>query len=192
MANRKYTTLPWTEYTVANGNYSATAPKIDRIVMHSTGGSYFSAISWFGNPAAKVSAHYVISNTGALAAMLEEYYTAFHSGSGSMNARSIGIEHEGYTGLVRSDAEYETSAKLVADICKYYKIPIDRQHILKHNEVVSTSCPTDLNVDRIIARAQQINAPIIYTVREQKIVNEVKSGNSDGDKVAHIKTILGL
>lgn len=153
---RTYTTLPYIEYPVADGNFDGSRTSIDRIVLHSTAGTYQSAINWFGSVRAGTSAHYIISNKGELAAMLEEYNTAYHSGNYVMNQRSIGIEHEGYDGLVRSDKEYAMSAKLVADICKFYSIPCDSTHVIPHKSVIQTSCPTDLDVARIIREANAI------------------------------------
>lgn len=166
---RKYTNLPYIEKDVAVGNfgYSRNNAPIDRIVLHSTGGQVDGALAWFNNPAAGVSAHYVIGNDGTLYALLEEYYVAYHAGNLAMNNRSIGIEHEGYTGMVRSEKEYDTSIKLVADICKEYNIPCDRTHIIAHREVVQTACPTDLDVDRIVAGAYKILHPI--DPRDQQI-----------------------
>ncbi len=158
MTTRKYTSLPYTEYpTLAYGGESTRKP-IDTIILHSTNSTYESAISWFNSPNAGTSAHYIIANDGRLAAMLEEYFVAYHSGNLQTNERSIGIEHEGYNGLVRKDSEYDTSAKLVADICKFYNIPCDSAHIKPHREIVATACPTDLDVNRIISSAKLILA----------------------------------
>jgi N-acetylmuramoyl-L-alanine amidase CwlA len=91
-----------------------------------------------------------------------------------MNQRSIGIEHvdNGNYTAPRTDALYETSAKLVADICKYYKIPCNRQFILKHNEVVATGCPHNLDIDRIIRQANAILNP--PTTDYKKLYEDMK------------------
>lgn len=153
---RKYTTLPYTEYPVAYGNFDTQRSPIDRIVLHSTEGTYASAISWFNNPKAKVSAHYIISNKGELAAMLEEYNTAYHAGNLIMNRRSVGVEHEGKGTNIRSDAQYNKSAELVADICKFYNMPCDKTHVIGHRQVIATSCPGNLDINRIITYAKRI------------------------------------
>ncbi len=156
---RKYTTLPYTEYPVATGNFDKTRKPITQIIIHSTVSKYESAIAWFGNPKAGTSAHYVIANDGRLAAMLEEYYTAYHSGNYGVNQSSIGIEHEWYSGLTLTDKLYATSAKLVADICKYYNIPCNRGTVKGHNEITATGCPNGVGVDRIVKEAQAILTP---------------------------------
>lgn len=160
MATRKYTTLNWTEYPVAEGNYDETRKPIDLVVLHHTACTYQQAINTFGSPNSETSAHYIVSNKGELAAMLEEYNTAFHAGQYAANQRSIGIETEWYEGMGdRTTALYEKVSALVADICKFYAIPIDTDHIKPHKTFTATQCPGTLDIPRIIDRARAINNP---------------------------------
>ncbi len=46
-------------------------------------------------------------------------------------------------------------ARLVADICKRYGIPLDRKHVLGHNEVTATACPGGLDVDEVVRLAKK-------------------------------------
>lgn len=157
--SRKYTTLPYEEKPVAQGNFDSNRNTIDRIVIHTTVGSKESAFARFNNPNSKVSAHYIIGLNGKIYALLEEYLVAYHSGNYPINQRSIGIEHEDggdYNGI-RPDILYQTSAKLVADICKFYNIPVDSSHVIPHRQVKATACPDSLDVDRIIREAKVIN-----------------------------------
>lgn len=157
---RKYTTIPYIEYPVADGNYDTSRSAIDLVVLHHTATTYKSAVDWFGNPKAGTSAHYIVSNKGELAAMLEEYNTAYHAGQYAVNQRSIGIETEWYEGMGdRSTALYEKVSALVADICKYHKIPIDSAHIKPHKTYVATQCPGTLDIPRIIDRAKALANP---------------------------------
>lgn len=157
---REQTTLQNTEFVTATGNYDTSRAPIDRIIIHSTVGTVQSAITVFGNPANKTSAHYIVGNDGSLWQGLEEFNTAYHSGNYAMNQRSIGIEHEWYSGIHPSDALYAKSAALVKDICTFYNIPIDRTHILKHSEVVATGCPNEIDVDKIVQLAGGLLNPI--------------------------------
>lgn len=161
--SRKYTNLPYTEYAVAYGRFDTSRVPIDRIVLHTMVGTMQSTRNLFASnpPAGKeTSAHYGVAYDGKLDAYLEEYYTAYHCGNYPFNQRSIGIEHEdkGAYNSPRPDALYEASAQLVADICKYYNIPCDSAHIVKHNQVqgASTACPDSLDTDRIIKRASEL------------------------------------
>jgi N-acetyl-anhydromuramyl-L-alanine amidase AmpD len=156
MAKRTITSLPFTELEVATGNYDESRMPIDRVIIHTMVGSWQAAAARFDNPTQQVSAHYGVKLDGGLIHWLEESFTAYHAGNLAMNRRSIGIEHEDggdYNGK-RPDALYASSAKLVADICKFYNIPIDRQHILKHSEIIPTGCPDALDIDRIVREAQ--------------------------------------
>lgn len=161
MPARIATSLPFKELEVASGNYDTSRSPIDRIVIHTMVGTVTGAAARFDTYGTQVSAHYGIGLDGNLYHWLEETYTAYHAGNYLMNQRSIGIEHEDggdYNGA-RPDTLYNESAKLVADICKFYNIPCDRTHILKHNEIIPTGCPDALDIDRIVRQAQAILTP---------------------------------
>jgi len=132
----------------APGNYTnANRGKsdIDYVVIHTTQGSYAGAISWFKNPSAKVSSHYVVrSHDGAVTQMVDDRDIAWHDGC--FNTRSIGIEHEGFVsapGKWYTEAMYRSSARLTAWLCDKYGIPKDRKHILGHAETPDCSDHTD-------------------------------------------------
>ena len=82
--------------------------KISTVVVHTVQGSYNGCISWFKNPAAKVSAHYVISKTGKVTQMVKEKDIAWHVAS--QNGYTIGIEHEGWV----DDPKWATPAMVTA------------------------------------------------------------------------------
>lgn len=125
---------------------SRGAGNIDLVVIHITGGDYVgSAINTFAaetNPN-HTSAHYLIGRTGKIYQMVWEKDRAHHAG-GSANRRSIGIEHvaDNRSNYPTRD-QYLASAGLVLYLCKKYNIPVDRQHIMGHQEVATTShnCP---------------------------------------------------
>lgn len=154
--------IPYTEFTVATGNFDTLRQPISQIIIHSTAGTVSSAINTFGSLNSGVSANYIIGNDGSLWGGLEEKWTAYHAGNLDVNRRSIGIEHEWYPGIVISDALYKTSAKLVADICKFYGLGCNRGVIKGHREIVATSCPNLIDVDRIVREANLIlNPPVV-------------------------------
>jgi hypothetical protein len=129
------------------GNYRvASGRTISRVVIHITdGGAKTSGpVSWFQNPDAKVSAHYVIGQDGEIVQMVRHGDVAWHAGSA--NGDSIGIEHVANTrGLTPTEVEYQQSARLVRWLCDHYAIPCDRQHVLGHAEADSRTthrgCP---------------------------------------------------
>ncbi|GAA4192958.1 hypothetical protein GCM10022252_35200 [Streptosporangium oxazolinicum] len=134
---------PAASWVAAHSGNRATASrpgssKIDRIVVHVTQGAYAGTISWFQNPAAKVSAHYVVrSSDGDVTQMVRDKDVAWHAGNRSYNTRSIGIEHEGFVSNASwfTDAMYRASAALTRALCDKYGIPKDRAHIIGHNQV---------------------------------------------------------
>ncbi|MFF7384122.1 N-acetylmuramoyl-L-alanine amidase [Streptomyces griseoluteus] len=130
-----YPSALWVPASTANYAVGRTAA-VSKVVIHVTEGSYAGTISWFQNPSAQVSAHYVVrSSDGQITQTVREKDTAWHARSG--NASGIGIEHEGYVDNPSwfTDAMYRSSAALTASICARYGIPKDRAHIVGHSEV---------------------------------------------------------
>jgi Negative regulator of beta-lactamase expression len=122
-------------YTVSN---RPSAYPIDFVVIHVTQETFTDTINIFQNPAKQVSAHYVVrSGDGYVAQCVREKNIAWHAGNWDYNTRSIGIEHEGWVDepAYFTNALYEQSAKLTADICDRYGLPKDRAHIIGHGEV---------------------------------------------------------
>jgi hypothetical protein len=119
---------------------------IDRVVIHLPEATYPITLKVFKDPNHGATTHYVLrSADGHVAQLARELDVAYHAGNRAFNERSIGIEHEGWAAdpAYLTDAMYESSARLVAGICERYGIPIDREHIIGHNEVpdVARVCP---------------------------------------------------
>jgi hypothetical protein len=126
-------------YTVANRESDYN---INYVVIHVTEGSYAGSISWFQNPASKVSAHYIVrSSDGAITQSVREKDIAWHAGNWTYNTQSIGIEHEGFVSDSSwfTDAMYRSSAALTRNLTTKYAIPRDRSHIIGHVEVPSAT-----------------------------------------------------
>ncbi len=112
-----YTGALWS--TANSRNYgSREGEKVLYVAIHTIQGSYASAISWFKNPNARVSTHYVIrASDGQVTQMVCESDRAFHIRRD--NHTSIGIEHEGFIAdgaAWYTQQMYESSAELVRDI----------------------------------------------------------------------------
>ena len=128
------------------GNYTQAtrgALIIDFIVIHIAQGSYSGTISWFQNPRANVSAHYVVGRTGRISQCVHNADIAWHAGNWKFNRKSIGIEHAGYGSHRWTDRMYRSSAKLSAYLCRRFNIPVRRHYIRGHRSVpkVATRCP---------------------------------------------------
>ncbi len=118
-----------------------TSCNIGKIVIHVAQGTYSGTISAFQKKNYGASAHYVVSRRGALAQCVRGEDIAWHAGWWKTNKHSIGIEHAGYIDNRNSFTRrmYRSSARLSAWCCKKYRIPVDRKHIIGHNEV--PGCP---------------------------------------------------
>ncbi|WP_149823133.1 N-acetylmuramoyl-L-alanine amidase [Streptomyces tailanensis] len=118
-----------------------TSHSVDLVIIHVTQTTYKNTLPVFWNPAKQVSAHYVLrSADGRVTQCVRERDIAWHAGNWDYNARSIGIEHEGWVDRPEyfTGAMYEQSAALTAAICETYGIPKDRAHIIGHHEVPGT------------------------------------------------------
>ena len=108
----------------------------DYVVVHTMQGYYAGAISWFQNPSANVSAHYVMrAEDGEVTQMVMHEDRAWHVGTS--NPYAIGIEHEGFVDDPSwyTWQTYLSSARLARWLCDHYEIPIDRDHIVGHVEL---------------------------------------------------------
>lgn len=129
-----------------HGPRAADKP-LDMLILHYTGmRTAEEALERLCDPAAKVSAHYVIDEDGTVYRLVREDRRAWHAGVAywrgerDINSRSIGIElvnpgHEfGYR--VFPDAQMSALAELAADLVSHYRIP--PLHVLGHSDVAPT------------------------------------------------------
>lgn len=132
---------------VGSPNYGATrfGNNIEYIVCHWVVGTLASADAVFANPKSQVSAHYGVGN-GEIHQYVKESATAWHAGNQTANRKSIGIEHQGGPNLPITDAVYNTSADLIADICRRYG---KRFPLRAHREFYATACPGTLDLNRL-------------------------------------------
>lgn len=121
--------------------------KIEYIVIHWVGNANTRAIAnrnYFNNLATThttyASAHYIIGLDGEIIRCIPDDEVAFHSGSYSMNRKSIGIEncHSDWDGKF-NDKTYNSLVELVAELCKQYDIDIN--HVIRHYDVTGKNCP---------------------------------------------------
>jgi N-acetyl-anhydromuramyl-L-alanine amidase AmpD len=109
------------------------------IIIHDTEGSYDAAISTFQNPASYVSANYVIrSSDGAVTEMVPPADVSWGAGDWYVNMHAINIENEGFAAQGKTwytQAMYQSDAALVRYLAAQYGIPLDRAHILGHEDV---------------------------------------------------------
>jgi hypothetical protein len=114
---------------------------IGKIVIHVGQAGYSDIINHFQRKGQQVSAHYVISRDGDITQMVRHRDVAWHAGWLATNKHSIGIEHAGYVSEDFPGAMYRASARLSAYISKRHRIPLDRRHIIGHNQVPGCDNP---------------------------------------------------
>jgi MYXO-CTERM domain-containing protein len=139
-----YAGSEWIPASTANyavGNRTS----ITNVVVHTTQGSYSGTLSWFKNPDAGVSAHYVVrSSDGHIAQMVDEKNVAWHDKC--FNSTTIGIEHEGYVEKPAqwyTEAMYSESAKLTSYLADKYNIEKSLGPIVGHGDAPDCSTHTD-------------------------------------------------
>ena len=120
--------------TIPTSNYDTSRKPITHIVIHWIVGTLASADASFKNPSRIASAHYGVEDN-TIYQWVDEKHTAYHCGNYAFNQKSIGIEHSAAPDRPASEATYQSSGKLIAEIAKRYNIPLDRTHILglRHN-----------------------------------------------------------
>lgn len=132
-------------------NHDARDPlkPVSLLILHYTGmESAAAALDRLRDPAAKVSAHYMIDEDGRIFRLVPEDRRAWHAGVSfwagerDINAISIGIElvnpghpHPGYAGGYRPypEAQMRSLEALAADILRRHGIP--RHRVLGHSDV---------------------------------------------------------
>jgi len=128
-------------------NYaSARRPKdsfIRFIVLHDTETPYRRTRALPRSPKYCASWHYLVrSRDGHVDQALDVRHVAWHAGNWWLNSHSIGIEQEGWAsrgGRWFTERMYRSTARLVRYLAERYDIPLDRGHILGHDNVPADS-----------------------------------------------------
>ena len=132
------------------GNYDlanrpADGLAIRYVVVHDTEEDYAPTLAEFQDPHAYVSAHYVIrSSDGLVTQMVPTKDVAWHAGNWYVNTHSVGIENEG---VALDGAQwftpklYHSLARLTRYQAKRFGFPLDRAHVIGHDQVPGPSSP---------------------------------------------------
>ncbi|MFF4759302.1 N-acetylmuramoyl-L-alanine amidase [Streptomyces sp. NPDC001292] len=147
---------PYEEFGDDYGNHDLgdrpKAQSIRYIVIHDTEGRWDGVLNLVQDPT-YVSWNYTLRSTdGQIAQHVKAKDVAWHAGNWYVNAKSIGLEHEGFLASPDAwytEAMYRSSARLVKYLAEKYGIPLDRQHILGHDTVPgpTTSYIDDMHTD---------------------------------------------
>ncbi|MEA2366266.1 MAG: spore germination protein [Thermoleophilaceae bacterium] len=139
------------------------------VVVHTNAGSFESTVAWFANAESGVSAHYLVGLDGRVAKFVDEGDTARHAGrvegpttplfdGDDPNLYTIGIEFEDGgdpLDVARTEAQYRAGAELLRRIARSWEIPLDRNHVVGHRELLARKdCPGNLDIDRLLELAR--------------------------------------
>ena len=134
------------------------------IVVHHTGSGYdydFSAQDihqWHIQAGyAGIGYHFVIRKNGVIERGRDLWAEGAHVYGEKW--RSIGIQLSGDFGgkIFPTDAQIESAAMLIANLCNDFDIPTDRFHIVGHGELMPTSCPGKNLQDKLNAIVGKAN-----------------------------------
>ena len=96
----------------------------------------------FQDPTYQASANYDVSTMGTVTQLIPTKDIAWDTANSSVYQHSIGIEQEGYAvegATWYTPREYKATATLVRYLAKRFGIPLDRAHILGHDNVPAGS-----------------------------------------------------
>lgn len=135
---------PYEQYGPNPGDYGnhdvsdrPARQRLKYIIIHDTEGSYETTLRLVQDPT-YVSWQYTLrSSDGHIAQHIRSNNVAWQAGNWYVNATSIGLEHEGFaaSGTWYTEAMYRSSAKLVRYLAKRFDIPLNRHHILGHDQI---------------------------------------------------------
>jgi len=112
-------------------------PSIDYIVIHDTETAYEPSVRLVTDPTYLAWNYTLRSSDGHVANHLEPADVGWHAGNWFMNMHSIGLEHEGWAGTSGwfTEAMYQSSAELVRYLAEKYDVPLDRAHVIGHDQI---------------------------------------------------------
>lgn len=169
----------------------------DMIVIHHTGSPDMDASAeqihgWhLGNGWSGIGYHYVIRKNGTIERGRPEWAIGSHAYG--ENSHTIGIQLSGdFEQAKPTEDQIESCAKLIADICDRYGIPIDRDHIVGHGELMSTSCP-GTNLQSLLYDNTLVGKAIFYYNKNNGISNvEPEESKQSGRSLERYNTIESL
>lgn len=114
--------------------------KIDYIVIHDTEATWQTTLDLVADPTYVSWQYSLRSADGHIAQHVKAKDVAWQAGNWYVNSKSIGLEHEGFAaqGTWYTESMYRSSAKLVRYLAAKHRIPLDRAHIIGHDNVPGT------------------------------------------------------
>ena len=143
-------------------NRLSNRAETDQVVIHHTGNPTDDDLSAADIDASHkargwscIGYHYVIRKDGTVEEGRPHWTVGAHAYG--HNGHTIGIHVCGNFEIGEpTDAQIESTAMLLANLCTDYGLPIDRDHIVGHRELMSTACPGRnlfAQMDEIVGKA---------------------------------------
>lgn len=96
------------------------------------------------------------------------------------NSHTIGIHLSGdFEQAEPTTEQLDRCGALVADICDLYGIPIDRNHIVGHGELMATSCHGE-NLQALLNDGTVTGKAVFYYTQTHGIINDEPPVEQDG------------
>ena len=180
-------------------------PATNFLVIHHTGSGADNDIDasaeeihgWhLNNGWAGIGYHYVVRKDGTVEQGRPHWTIGSHAYG--KNSESIGIHLSGdFTDAAPTDAQIESTALLIANLCADYGLPIDRQHVFGHREVGESSCPGDVlfdMLDTIVGKANfyRYGPPEAQETAWQGDLEEIRKELTDEEKIWRFLKSKGL
>ena len=143
---------------IGSPHFSVASKKLKTIaiVNHIMQGTLTGTDSWFANPASIVSSHFGVGKNGEIHQYVSLDNPAWANGGVNKpdwpllvqgvnpNYYTVSIEHEGYTGDVMPEAQYQATLALHRWLIETLGIPVTRDSIIGHYRIDSinkANCP---------------------------------------------------
>ena len=161
--------IEWVDIPASNYKVGRDVVFPDVIVIHIAEGSKASVISTFQDPSVQKSSHFLVCQDGSIVQFVSTANTAYGNGivdnpvselvlqraGNNPNSFSISIEHEGFSTQDATSAQYDATTKLIKFLSAKWNIPLDRTHIIRHQEIEAAKvCPGLISVERLIQQAR--------------------------------------
>lgn len=128
--------------SVTYGNHDkADRPASQRVryvVVHDMEGYFGPSVDLVQDPSWASWQYSLRASDGHVAQHVPARDVAWHAGNWYVNATSVGLEHEGFLrapGTWYTEAMYRASARLVTYLAERHGIPLDRHHVIGHDNV---------------------------------------------------------
>lgn len=159
------------------------------VVVHHAATTGFRAVVQMELGAKQVSSTIVLKDDN-VASMFDEYYRAWSLSSGYYDSVSLSSETCNSGGASEgwpiSETSYHTLAKVIAEWCNKYNIPINRERIIGHREVYTrydasyaTACPGGINLDYLVNLVRYYANGGPASSNDPVIIKRRRKGDSD-------------